>query len=150
LTQDFRDDAWGVPKSAAIDTQFEWQSDGRPAIPLHEPVIYEVHVKCFRKLCRELPAQLRGAYAGLGSPLAIEYVKKLGVTAVELLRVNAHIDDKLLVDRGVTNYWGYNTIGFFAPHSEYSSSGQMGQQVAEFKTMVRSLHAAGIEVILDV
>jgi len=150
LTQDFRDDAWGVPKSVAIDTQFDWQSDARPAIPLHESVIYEVHVKGFSKLWRELPEQLRGTYAGLGSPPAIEYFKKLGVTAVELLPVHAHIDDKLLVDRGLTNYWGYNTIGFFAPHSEYSSSGQMGQQVAEFKTMVRSLHAAGIEVILDV
>ena len=150
LTQDFRDDAWGVPKSVAIDTQFDWQSDARPAIPLHESVIYEVHVKGFSKLCRELPEQLRGTYAGLGSPPAIEYFKKLGVTAVELLPVHAHIDDKLLVDRGLTNYWGYNTIGFFAPHSEYSSSGQMGQEVAEFKTMVRSLHAAGIEVILDV
>ena len=97
-----------------------------------------------------MPEQLRGTYAGLGSPPAIDYFKKLGVTAVELLPVHAHIDDKVLVDNGLTNYWGYNTIGFFAPHGEYSSSGQMGQQVAEFKTMVRNLHAAGIEVILDV
>src|SRR5215471_1307556 len=149
LTQDFRDDAWGVPKSVVIDTQFDWQNDTKPAIPLHESVIYEVHVKGFSKLWRELPEQLRGTYAGLGSPTAIEYFKKLGVTAVELLPVHAHTDDKLLVDRGLTNYWGYNTIGFFAPHGEYSSGGQMGQQVTEFKTMVRSLHAAGIEVILD-
>jgi glycogen operon protein len=150
LSQDFRDDAWGVPKSVVIDSGFDWQNDERPAIPLHESVIYEVHVKGFSKLWRDLPEQLRGTYAGLGSPPAIDYFKKLGVTAVELLPVHAHIDEKLLVENGLRNYWGYNTIGFFAPHAEYSSSGQMGQQVAEFKTMVRSLHAAGIEVILDV
>src|SRR6266508_182843 len=150
LRQDFRDNAWGVPKSVVIDSGFDWQNDKRPAIPLHESVIYEVHVKGFSKLWRDLPEQLRGTYAGLGSPPAIDYFKKLGVTAVELLPVHAHIDDKLLIENGLTNYWGYNTIGFFAPHAEYSSSGRMGQQVAEFKTMVRSLHAAGIEVILDV
>src|SRR5215467_8694609 len=150
LTQDFRDDAWGVPKSVVIDSGFDWQSDRRPGIPLHESVIYEVHVKGFSKLWRDLPEQLHGTYAGLGSPPAIDYFEKLGVTAVELLPVHAHTDDKFLVDNGLTNYWGYNTIGFFAPHGEYSSSGQMGQQVAEFKTMVRSLHAAGIEVLLDV
>ncbi len=150
LTQDFRDDAWGVPKSIVIDPGFDWQGDTRPATPLHESVIYEVHVKGFSKLWQAVPDEFRGTYAGLGSPAAIDYFKKLGVTAVELLPVHAHIDDKFLVDRGLTNYWGYNTIGFFAPHGEYSGSGQMGQQVAEFKTMVRSLHAAGIEVILDV
>ena len=150
LTQDFRDDAWGVPKSVVIDPQFDWQSDKRPAIPLHESVIYEVHVKGFSKLWPDVPDEIRGTYAGLGSPAAIDYFKKLGVTAVELLPVHAHIDDKFLIDRGLTNYWGYNTIGFFAPHGQYSGSGQMGQQVAEFKTMVRSLHVAGIEVILDV
>src|SRR6266513_2752410 len=150
LTQDFRDNAWGVPKSIVIDTGFDWQGDKRPAIPLHESVIYEVHVKGFSKLWREMPEQLRGTYAGLGSQLAIDYFKKLGVTALELLPVHAHSDDKFLADHGLTNYWGYNTIGFFAPHEEYSGSGQLGQQVAEFKAMVRSLHAAGIEVILDV
>jgi isoamylase len=150
LTQDLRDDARGVPKSLVIDSGFDWQNDRRPAIPLHESVIYEVHVKGFSKLWRDLPEQLRGTYAGLGSPPAIDYFKKLGVTAVELLPVHAHIEEKFLVENGLTNYWGYNTIGFFAPHGEYSSSGQMGQQVSEFKAMVRSLHAAGIEVILDV
>src|ERR1700755_1546763 len=150
LTQDFRDDAWGGPKSVVIDTGFDWQDDERPAIPLHESVIYEVHVKGFSKLWRELPEELRGTFAGLGSPAAIDYFKKLGVTTVELLPVHAHTDDKFLVDNGLTNYWGYNTIGFFAPHGEYSSSGQMGQQVAGFKTMVRKLPRAGIEVILDV
>jgi len=150
LTQDFRDDAWGVSKSMVIDTGFDWQGDQRPGIPLHSSVIYELHVKGFSKLWRDVPEKLRGTYAALGTPAAIDYFKKLGVTAIELLPVHAHIDDKLLVDRGLTNYWGYNTIGFFAPHAQYSSSGQMGQQVSEFKSMVRSLHAAGIEVILDV
>jgi isoamylase len=150
LTQDFRDDAWGVPKSVVIDTGFDWQGDQRPGIPLHSSVIYELHVKGFSKLWRDVPEKLRGTYAALGTPAAIDYFKKLGVTAIELLPVHAHIDDKLLVDRGLTNYWGYNTIGFFAPHAQYACSGQMGEQVSEFKSMVRSLHAAGIEVILDV
>jgi isoamylase len=150
LAQDFRDDAWAVPKSIVIETGFDWQEDKRPAVPLHQSVIYEVHVKGFSKVWHELPEQLRGTYAGLGSQPAIDYFKNLGVTALELLPVHAHSDDKLLADRGLTNYWGYNTIGFFAPHAEYSSSGQTGQQVAEFKAMVRSLHAAGIEIILDV
>ena len=150
LAQDFRDDAWGVPKSVVIDTAFDWQSDRRPGIPLPDSVIYEVHVKGFSKLWNEVPEELRGTYAGLGTASAIDYFKKLGVTSVELLPVHAHIDDKSLIDRGLTNYWGYNTIGFFAPHAQYSSSGQMGEQVVEFKSMVRSLHLAGIEVILDV
>src|SRR5213596_2108365 len=150
LTQDFRDDAWSVPKSVVIDTGFDWQGDRRPSVPLHNSVIYEVHVQGFSKLWQEVPEGLRGTYAALGSPAAIDYLKKLGVTAVDLLPVHAHIDDKVLIDRGLTNYWGYNTIGFFAPHAQYSSGGQIGEQVSEFKSMVRNLHAAGIEVILDV
>jgi isoamylase len=150
LARDFRDDAWGMPKSVVIDNAFDWHDDKRLGIPLAESSIYEVHVKGFTKLCPAVPENLRGTYAGLGSTGAIDYLKKLGVTAVELLPVHAHIDDKGLKDRGLTNYWGYNTIGFFAPHAEYSSSGQMGEQVSEFKGMVRNLHAAGIEVILDV
>src|SRR2546427_10642987 len=150
LTQDFRDDAWGVPKSVVIDNAFDWKGDRKPGIPLHSSVIYEVHVKGFSKLWPNGSEELRGTYAGLGNAAAIDYLAKLGVTAVELLPVHAHIDDKVLVDRGLRNYWGYNTIGFFAPHAAYSSSGQMGEQVREFKSMVRSLHAAGIEVILDV
>src|SRR5213596_50434 len=150
LTQDFRDDAWGVPKSVVIDTGFDWQGDRRPGVPLHTSVIYEVHVQGFSKLWQEVPERLRGTYAALGSPAGIDYLKKLGVTAVDLLPVHAHIDDKILVDSGLTNYWGYNTIGFFAPHAQYSSGGQTGAQVSEFKSMVRNLHAAGIEVILDV
>ncbi len=150
LAQDFRDDAWGAPKSVVVDTAFDWQGDKRPAVPLHESVIYEVHVKGFSKLWQAIPEEARGTYAALGSAPAIEYFKKLGVTAIELLPVHSHIDDKALLDRGLSNYWGYNTIGFFAPHAAYSSSGQPGQEVAEFKSMVRNLHAAGIEVILDV
>ena len=150
LTQDFRDDAWGVPKSVVINSAFDWHDDKKLRIPLHRSVIYEVHVKGFSKLWHDVPEGLRGTYAALGSTAAIDYFKKLGVTAVELLPVHAHIDDKVLIDRGLTNYWGYNTIGFFAPHAQYSGSGQLGEQVIEFKSMVRNLHAAGIEVILDV
>jgi glycogen operon protein len=150
LAQDFRDDAWGMPKAVVIDDAFNWRQDKAPRIPMAESIIYEAHVKGFTKLLDAVPENLRGTYAGLGSPPAIEYLRKLGVTAIELLPVHAHVEDKVLVDRGLTNYWGYNTIGFFAPQGNYSSSGQMGQQVAEFKSMVRDLHAAGIEVILDV
>jgi isoamylase len=150
LTRDFRDDAWGMPKAVVIDNAFDWSGDSRIGRPLVESVIYELHVKGFSKLCPDVPEELRGTYAGLGSPGAIEYLKRLRVNAVELLPVHAHIDDKALLDRGLTNYWGYNTIGFFAPEGRYSSSGDLGQQVNEFKSMVRNLHTAGIEVILDV
>jgi glycogen operon protein len=150
LARDFRDDAWGMPKASVIDHAFDWGNDQRPGIPLHSSIIYEVHVKGFTRLCPDVPSELRGTYAGLGSAGAVKYLKNLGVTAVELLPVHHHIDDKVLVDRGLVNYWGYNTIGFFAPEAKYSSSGVMGEQVSEFKGMVRNLHAAGIEVILDV
>lgn len=150
LARDFRDDAWGMPKAVVIDNAFDWRDDKRLGTPLHSSIIYEVHVKGFTRLCPDVPAELRGTYAGLGSAGAIKYLKELGVTAVELLPVHAHIDDKVLVDRELRNYWGYNTIGFFAPEAQYASSGAMGEQVSEFKGMVRDLHAAGIEVILDV
>jgi isoamylase len=150
LTRDFRDDAWGMPKAVVIDNAFNWDGDRKLGRPLAESIIYEVHVKGFTKLCPGVPPELCGTYAALGSTWAIDYLKRLGVTAVELLPVHAHIDDKALVDRGLTNYWGYNTIGFFAPEANYASSGDRGEQVNEFKTMVRNLHAAGIEVILDV
>ncbi|MFL6584811.1 MAG: glycogen debranching protein GlgX [Chthoniobacterales bacterium] len=150
LSRDFRDDSWGMPKSVVIDTAFDWGEDKPPRIPMNESVIYEVHVKGFTQLHPDVPAELRGSYAGVGSEPAIKYLKELGVTAVELLPVHHHIDDKALLDKGLTNYWGYQSIGFFAPHAEYSSSGPTGEQVGEFKTMVRSLHAAGLEVILDV
>ncbi len=150
LTRDFRDDAWGMPKAAVIDNAFDWGETQRPQTPLHRSVIYELHVKGFTKLNQKVPEEMRGTYAGLGSEAAIEYLKDLGVTAVELLPIHAHINDKALVDRGLTNYWGYNSIGFFAPDAKYSSSGATGGQVTEFKSMVRNLHAAGLEVILDV
>jgi isoamylase len=150
LSRDFRDDAWGMPKSVVIDSAFDWGNDQRPHRPLADSIIYEIHVKGFTQLCPDVPENVRGTYAGLGSEHAINYLKNLGVTAVELLPVHAHIDDQILQDRSLTNYWGYNTIGFFAPHGQYSSAGDHGEQVAEFKTMVRNLHAAGIEVILDV
>src|SRR5437879_4791560 len=150
MARDFRDDAWGMPKSVVVDTGFDWGDDRRPQTPLHQSVVYELHVKGFTKLCPGVPEDVRGTYAGLGSAGAIDYLKNLGVTAVELLPIHAHIDDKGLLDRGLTNYWGYNTIGFFAPHGEYSSSGDLGGQVSEFKWMVRNFHAAGIEVIIDV
>jgi glycogen operon protein len=150
LTRDFRDDAWGMPKAVVIDNAFNWDGDRKLGRPLAESVIYEVHVKGFSKLSPGVPADLRGTYAGLGSTWAIDYFQNLGVTAVELLPVHAHVDDKALVDRRLSNYLGYNTIGFFAPEARYSSSGDRGGQVNEFKTMVRNLHAAGIEVILDV
>jgi isoamylase len=150
LARDFRDNAWAMPKSVVIDEAFSWGEDKRPETPLSETVIYEVHVKGFTKLWQDVPEQLRGTYAGVANEQAIHYLENLGVTAVELLPVHAHLDDKALVDRGLTNYWGYNTIGFFAPHTNYSSNRQPGAEVVEFKGMVRNLHAAGIEVILDV
>ncbi len=150
MARDFRDDAWGMPKAVVIENAFDWADDKRLGIPLHKSVIYEVHVKGFTKLMPDVPEEIRGTYAGLGSAASIKYLKELGVTAVELLPVHQHIDDKTLIDQGLTNYWGYNTIGFFAPHADYASSGSLGEQVKEFKNMVRNLHAAGIEVILDV
>jgi isoamylase len=150
LEPDDRDNAAGVPKSVVINPSFDWGNDRAPKTPMSQTIIYETHVKGFSQLWKDLPPELRGTYAGLGSSLAIEYFKKLGITAVELLPVHQHVDDRHLVERGLNNYWGYNTIGFFAPHYEYSSSGVAGLQVREFKSMVKNLHAAGIEVILDV
>lgn len=150
LVPDDRDDAAGVPKSVVINPAFDWGKDSPPKTPMSQTIIYEAHVKGFSQNWKEMPEEIRGSYAGIGSSLAVEYFKRLGITAVELLPVHQHVDDRLLVERGLTNYWGYNTIGFFAPHWEYSSSGVLGQQVREFKTMVKNLHAAGIEVILDV
>ena len=148
--RDFRDDAWGMQKCVVIDNAFDWGGDRPPRTPLHSSVIYEMHTKGFTKLNPRVPEEIRGTYAGVGCAESIKYLKELGITAVELLPVHAYLDDKTLVDRGLTNYWGYNSIGFFAPEAKYSSSGSMGGQVTEFKTMVRNLHAAGLEVILDV
>jgi len=150
LAFDERDDAWGMPKSVVAHSYFDWGDDHPPRIPWHQSIIYEVHVKGFSARNPDVPPEERGTYAGLASPASIEYLKQLGVTAVELLPVHAFLDDMHLVGRGLRNYWGYNTIGYFAPEARYSSSGDSGGQVAEFKRMVRELHRANIEVILDV
>ncbi|MBS0660376.1 MAG: glycogen debranching protein GlgX [Verrucomicrobia bacterium] len=152
LSRDYRDSAPGMPRCIVIDdAAFDWQGDRQPRTPLAQSVIYEAHVKGFTKLCPGIPEPLRGTYAGLAHPAAIEYLRSLGVTAVELLPVHHHADEPHLFRRGMSNYWGYSTIGFFAPEAGYVSSGAaQGAQVTEFKAMVRALHAAGIEVILDV
>jgi len=144
------DSAPFMPKSVVISPFFDWANDRPPRVPLDDSVIYEVHVKGFTQTHPDIPEALRGTYAGLAHPAAIDYLLALGVTAVELLPVHQFIHDSHLADRGLRNYWGYNSIGFLAPHNEYSSSGEVGQQVQEFKWMVKTLHAAGIEVILDV
>jgi glycogen operon protein len=144
------DSAKGMPKGVVTSSVFDWKGDQPPRTPLHESVIYELHVKGFSKLNMEVPEDRRGKYLGLASPASIRYLKKLGVTAVELMPVHDFLQDKHLVDQGLSNYWGYNTTNFFAPESTFCSSGDRGQQVVEFKTMVRELHRAGIEVILDV
>ena len=150
LVRDKRDDAWGVPKGIVIADTFDWGDGRRPNIALHDSVIYELHVKGFTARHPDLPPDLRGTYAGLAAPPVIAYLKDLGVTAVELLPVHAFLDDRHLLEQGLRNYWGYNTIGYFAPEARYASSGDAGGQVGEFKGMVKALHAAGIEVILDV
>jgi glycogen operon protein len=150
LHRDDRDSGPGMCKSVVVNPYFDWEQDRHPRTPLADSVIYELHVRGFSKLNEEVPEDQRGTYAGLASPPAIKYLKKLGVTAVELMPVHHFIDDKNLVDKGLRNYWGYNTLGFFAPEARYSSSGDNGSQVAEFKAMVKALHREGIEVILDV
>ena len=150
LAMDDRDDAAGMPKCVVASPYFDWEQDRPPKVPLSDSIIYEVHVKGFTHCHPDVPQELRGTYAGLASKAAITYLKKLGVTAVELMPIHEILDDKHLVDKGLTNYWGYNTTNFFSPDARYSSSGDMGQQVAEFKSMVKALHREGIEVILDV
>src|SRR5688572_9974047 len=150
VSMDMRDNAARVPKSIVVDSVFSWGTDLRPGRQLDETVIYEVHVKGFSKLWDAVPPEHRGTYAGLASPEAIDYLKKLGVTAVELLPVHHYITSKHLIDKKLIDYWGYNTMGFFAVEASYSSVGDMGGQVNEFKSMVKTLHSAGLEVILDV
>lgn len=146
LSFDRRDNASGMPKCRVIDQAFTWGNDHPPDIPWHDMVIYELHVKGFTMQHPDIPSQFRGTYAGLAMAPATEHLKRLGVTTVELMPVHAFLDDRRLVERGMRNYWGYNSIGFMAPDSRYSASGH----VSEFKTMVKTLHSAGIEVILDV
>ncbi len=143
------DSAPHLPKAVVHNPYFDWGNDRTLATPLHETVIYETHVKGFTARHPDLPEALRGTYAGFGHPVSIDHLTQLGITAVELMPVHQFIHDAHLLERGLRNYWGYNTIGFFAPHNGYASRGR-GEQVQEFKAMVRSLHAAGIEVILDV
>ena len=144
------DDAAAIPKCVVIDPAFDWEDDRPPKTPLHDTVLYELHVKGFTKLHPGVREDLRGTYAGLASDAALEYLVSLGVTAVELLPIHQIGDERFLHDRGLTNYWGYSTIGFFAPHAQYAATGVHGQQVSEFKGMVKALHRAGLEVILDV
>lgn len=150
FAKDERDDAAGMPKGVVVSPYFDWEQDRAPKVPLSDSIIYEVHVKGFTHCHPEVPAELRGTYAGLASKAAITYLKKLGITAVELMPIHEILDDKHLVDKGLRNYWGYNTTNFFSPDARYASSGDTGQQVAEFKSMVKALHREGIEVILDV
>lgn len=150
LNIDEVDDSKGIPKSVVVDHTFDWEGTRRPDTPLSESVIYEVHVRGFSKRNLDVPENLRGTYAGLAHPSSIAYLKKLGITAVELLPVHQFISSKDLIEKGLSNYWGYDTLAFFAPHNKYSSSGDRGGQVTEFKSMVKELHKEGIEVILDV
>ncbi len=150
LSFDEQDSVAGMPKCVVIDPSFDWKNDRHPKTPWHKTVIYEVHVKGATKQHPEIPEELRGTYAGFASEPFINHLKELGVTAVELLPVHDFLNDKHLVDKGLSNYWGYNTTNFFSPTARYSSSGDMGEQVREFKEMVKKLHSHGIEVILDV
>jgi glycogen operon protein len=145
-----KDSAPFIPKCVVTDRSFDWEGDKPPKVPYHRSIIYETHVKGFSKTHPGIPDEIRGTYAGLAHPKAVEYLQNLGVTAVELLPVHHFVADRHLVTKGLTNYWGYNSIGFFAPDVRYSSSGVRGEQVVEFKNMVKALHRAGIEVILDV
>jgi glycogen operon protein len=150
LSRSDEDSAGATPRSVVIDGSFDWDSDRRPDTPLDETIVYELHVKGFTERRRDVPPELRGTYAGLGSPPVIDYLTGLGVTAVELLPVHQFVQDQELRARGLRNYWGYNTIGYLAPHNEYAAAKEPGAQVAEFKRMVRNFHAAGLEVFLDV
>jgi glycogen operon protein len=149
LSLDRRDNASGMPKCQVVDDAFSWGKHTKPRIPWRETVIYETHVKGFTERHPGVPVPLRGTYAGLASPASVDHLVKLGVTAVELLPIHAFVNDRHLIDRGLTNYWGYNSIGFFAPEPRYFAGNQMGL-IGEFKSMVMALHEAGIEVILDV
>lgn len=144
------DSAAHTMKSVVINPFFDWGNDRHPQIAYHDSVIYEAHVRGMTNLNEEVPPEIRGTYAGLAHPSVVKYLKDLGITALELMPVHQFINDSFLQAKGLSNYWGYNTIGFFAPHNAYSSSGQRGEQVNEFKSMVRAYHDAGIEIILDV
>jgi glycogen operon protein len=149
-TPDGDDSAPFVPRSIVIDPAFDWGADRHPRTPLHHSIFYELHVKGFTARHPEIPEAMRGTYAALAHPVSLEYFKQLGVTAIELMPVHQFVHDDHLIECGLRNCWGYNSIGFLAPHNEYSAAGHRGQQVIEFKHMVKALHEAGFEVILDV
>jgi len=149
-TRDLLDSGGKVPLSVVVDDRFDWRGDTPPRRRWRDTVIYELHVKGMTQLHDRVPEQLRGTYAGLATPAVTDYLRDLGVTAVELLPVHQFTTEPAVAARGLTNYWGYNSIGFFAPHAAYSFSGDRGEQVTEFKEMVRAFHTAGLEVILDV
>ena len=150
LSMDERDNAAYAPLASVIDSAFTWGDDAPPAIPRHKKIIYEAHVKGFSQLHPEIPEEVRGTYLGLSSEPAIEHFQRLGINAVELMPVHHRVDDRHLVDRGLNNYWGYNTLAFLAPDTRYASCGTGPRSVREFKRMVHALHSADIEVILDV
>ena len=151
LSCNIEDSAEAVPKCVVVDTTFDWQGDEHPKTPWNQTIIYEVHLKGFTQQHPKVPKTIRGTYAGLGHPAAIKHLKSIGITAVELMPIHHfHSAPGYLASKGLSNYWGYDSLNYFAPHSSYSASGMNGEQVKEFKTMVRALHAAGIEVILDV
>jgi glycogen operon protein len=150
LKMDTRDSASFAPLASVVDTAFTWGDDRPPRIPWHKTFIYEVHVKGLTMRHPDVPEDRRGTYAGLASDAVIKHMQSLGVTAIELLPVHYHLDDRNLIEKGLTNYWGYNTLNYFAPHVEYASKASPRKSMIEFKSMVRTLHAAGIEVILDV
>ncbi|MFP4368373.1 MAG: glycogen debranching protein GlgX [Candidatus Kapaibacterium sp.] len=144
------DSAGDVSKCVVVDDTFDWEGVEKPDIPAHNSIIYELHVKGFTAIHPKIPVNERGTYKALASPEIVNYFKELGITAIELMPVHHFLHNKFLLDKGLSNYWGYNTIGYFAPHAEYSSSGYCGSQVNEFKELVKTYHKAGIEVILDV
>jgi glycogen operon protein len=144
------DSAAHVMHGVVVNPFFDWTGDARPGTPYRDTIVYEAHVKGMTRLHPDVPAAERGTYAGLAHPAVLEHLQKLGITAVELMPVHQFVQDSHLTEQGLRNYWGYNTIGFFAPHNEYAAAGQLGEQVQEFKAMVKRFHAAGIEVILDV
>ena len=150
MARDERDSAAHMPRGVVVDHSFDWKGDRAPRTPWHRTVIYEAHVKGLTALHPDVPEELRGTYAGVAHPAVIEHLQSIGVTALELLPIHDFVDDGYLIDKGLTNYWGYSTLNFFSPDARYSGSGDRGGQVREFKEMVRALHAAGIELILDV
>jgi isoamylase len=146
-----QDSAPYVPKSVVVNPYFDWGNDRRPNTPWHRTVVYETHVKGFTRSHPEIPEEIRGSYAGMSHPAAVKYLQRLGITAIELLPVHQFVQDSTLHDKGLRNYWGYNSIAYLAPHNEYSHQrGRNGSQVQEFKQLVKTMHEAGIEVILDV